>query len=136
MLALRAFEHFILSVIGISGKMSHIGNIHHPRHIVAKIVQRSYQHILHNIGTKVADMSKMINRRTAGIHFHFPRFVCYKLILASGQRIIQFHFYFLRFPSRKVFFRVNLSYAAVCTAPERRDRVYAPDQDQFFYYWF
>ena len=73
-LTLRSCQHLILAGIRITGQMTHICNIHTTLHIIACISQILLQYVLHHITAKVANVCKMIDRRSTCIHFHLPLF--------------------------------------------------------------
>ena len=75
MLPFRAFQHFVLSGVPVACEMADVGHIHHARDIITDVTQKFFQHILHDIGSEVADMGKMIHGGTAGIHLHLAGFV-------------------------------------------------------------
>ena len=77
-------QHLILAGVGIAGQMSHIGNVHHPVHGVALIAEEFFQHILHDIAAQIADVRKMIHRRSAGVHFHMTGGMGHKRCLLMG----------------------------------------------------
>ena len=79
-LALGACNHLVLSGIPIAGKVSDVCNIHNAQHIVSYIAQELFQHIFHDIGAQIADMRKMIDCRTTGIHFDLARLMCAEFI--------------------------------------------------------
>ena len=87
-LPLSALEHFVLAGVGIGGKMAHVGDIHHTLDVIAQIPEIFLQHILHNIAPEVANVSEMIDRRAAGVHFDFSGLVGNQLLLGSSKRII------------------------------------------------
>ena len=67
---LCALEHLIFTGIRIGCQMSHIGDIHNPQDIISLIAQGLLQHILHDIGAQIANVSKMVHSRSTGVHLH------------------------------------------------------------------
>jgi hypothetical protein len=70
MLALCALEHFIIAGITVACEVSDIGDVHDALYIKTCEAEILFKNILHDIASEVADMSKMIHGRTAGIHTH------------------------------------------------------------------
>ena len=71
--------------------MADIGDIHDTVDVVAFIAECLFQDILHNITAQVSDVRKMINGRSAGVHFYTARCVCQKFSFFMGCRIIKIH---------------------------------------------
>ena len=88
MLPLCALQHLILTGIGVAGKVPHIGDIHNPLHPVAAVPQVFFQHVLHDVGTQIADMGKVIHRGAAGIHLHQTGVVGHKFLFFVAQAVI------------------------------------------------
>jgi hypothetical protein len=70
---LRGFDHFVFALVIISGQVAHIGDIHHMGHFEAEPAQNPDQHIVGHIGSKIPDMSVVINRGTASVKARLPR---------------------------------------------------------------
>ena len=92
MLPLGALEHLILALVGIGGQVAHVGNVHDPLHVIANVAQVLLQHVLHDVGTQVADMGKVVDSRAAGVHLHDVRMVGNKFFFGAGSGIVKFHF--------------------------------------------
>ena len=88
MLTLCALKHLILTCIAIAGKMANVGDVHNSGNLVTDVSKIFLKHVLHSIGTKVADVCKMIYGRTAGIHCYLALFSGNKLIFSSCSRIV------------------------------------------------
>ena len=86
-----AFEHFILTGIRIGSQMAHVRDVHHPFHRITSIAQILLQHILHEIGPKIANVGKVVYRRAAGIHLDLPRTVGNKFFFLMAEGIVQIH---------------------------------------------
>ncbi len=71
--------------------MAHVGDVHHPQHVVAAVAQIFFQHILHDIGAQVADMGEMIDRGAAGIKLHLARLVGIEFLFFMGEGIVKLH---------------------------------------------
>ena len=71
--------------------MADIGDIHDTVDVVAFIAECLFQDILHNITAQVSDVRKMINGRSAGVHFYTARCVCQEFSFFMGCRIIKIH---------------------------------------------
>ena len=88
MFSLGACQHLILSGIPVTGQMPHVCNIHNPLHIISCKTKIFFQNIFHNITSQVADMGKMIHRRSTGIHSHLSRFIRHKFFHFFGKGIV------------------------------------------------
>ena len=93
-LALGALKHLVLTGIGVGREVSDIRDVHHAFDRIAEIAQALFQHVLHDIAAQVADVRKVIDRRSAGVHFHKGRIVGNKQFLFVAQRIVKIHFIF------------------------------------------
>ena len=71
--------------------MADIGDVHDTVDVVAFIAECLFQDILHNITAQVSDVRKMINGRSAGVHFYTARCVCLEFSFFMGCRIIKIH---------------------------------------------
>ena len=71
--------------------MADIGDVHDTVDVVAFIAECLFQDILHNITAQVSDVRKMINGRSAGVHFYTARCVCQEFSFFMGCRIIKIH---------------------------------------------
>ena len=71
--------------------MAHVGDVHHPVHVVAQETEIFFQHVLHDVGAQVADMGKMVHGGAAGVHLHPARGVGLELLFFMGSRVIQIH---------------------------------------------
>ena len=81
-LTLCALQHLVLARVAVAGEMSDVGNVHYSRHVVTDVTEIFLKHVLHCIGTEVADVCKMINRGAAGIHRY--------LACLSGNKFLSF----------------------------------------------
>ena len=68
-----ALEHLVLPGVRVRTQVAHVGDVHHPVHIIARPAQELLQHILHDIGAQVPDVGKVVHRRAAGVHLHTTR---------------------------------------------------------------
>ena len=84
-LALCALEHFILALVGIARKVSHVRNVHNALYVISDVAQISVQNILHDVCSQIADMGKMIHGRAAGVHRHLAGCVRNKLLFFVRQ---------------------------------------------------
>ena len=62
--------NFVLAFVGIVFQMTHIGNVAHIAHLVAKVLQIAINHIERDGRTGVAQVAVTIYRRSADIHTH------------------------------------------------------------------
>ena len=91
MLPAGAFEHFVFAGIRVRGQVAHVGDIHDPLHRISQIPQGFFQHVLHNVGTEVANVGIVVHRGSAGVHFHQIGIVGDKELFFVGQGIVQIH---------------------------------------------
>ena len=90
-LTLGALEHLVLAGVRVGSQMAHVGDVHHALDVVAFVAQGLFQHILHDIGTQIANVGKMVYRRAAGVHAHILAEAGREDFLAVRQGIIQEH---------------------------------------------
>ena len=53
--------------------MAHVGDVHHPVHIIASPAEELLQHVLHDIAAQVADVGEVVHGGAAGVHLHAGR---------------------------------------------------------------
>ena len=87
-LTLGAFEHLVLTGIAVRGQVTDVGDVHCTLDIVACVGQVLFQHVLHDVGTEVADVCKVIDGRTAGVHGHLTRFMGDKFVAGVCKRVV------------------------------------------------
>ena len=80
-----ALEHLVLAGVRVRSQVTHIGDVHHPLDVVAIIAQCLFQHILHDVGTQVADVGIVVHRWAACVHFHNVGVVRNEQFLLVGQ---------------------------------------------------
>ena len=85
LLALGALEHLILARVAVGAEMAHVGDIHNAKHVKSRKAQVSVQHVLHNIRTQVANVSKVVYCGAAGVHFDLTGLIGNELVLFSGE---------------------------------------------------
>ena len=90
-LPLGPLEHLVLAGVRVPGQVAHVGDVHHPVHVVALIAQVLLQHVLHDIGAQVADVGIVVHRGPAGVHLHPARGMGAQGLLAMGGGIVQIH---------------------------------------------
>ena len=88
MLTLRALEHLILAGIRVTCQMADVRDVHGAAHIVAYVAQELFKHVLADIAAQVADMSKVVDGRAAGIHIDAVAVDRHELIDRFGLRVI------------------------------------------------
>ena len=71
--------------------MADVGNVHDTVDVVAFIAECLFKNVLHNITAQVSNVRKMINGRSAGVHFYTARCVCLEFSFFMGCRIIKIH---------------------------------------------
>ena len=49
-LPLGPLDHLVFAGVGVRAEMAHVGDVHHPVHVVAVVAQKLLQHILHDVG--------------------------------------------------------------------------------------
>ena len=87
-LALCALEHLVLTLVGVGGQVANIGYVHDALDVIAEVAQILFKNVLHDVGTEVADVGKVIDRGAAGVHLDDVGMVGDKLVLGSGSGII------------------------------------------------
>ena len=85
LLALCSLKHLILARISVAGKVSDVGNIHNAVDLITAVGEVFFKHVLHNIGAKISDVSKVINRRSAGIHADLSLLAGLEFFSCSGK---------------------------------------------------
>ena len=86
-----ALEHLVLAGVCVAGQVAHVGDVHHPVHVVPVVAQELLQHVLHDIGAQVSDVGKVVHRGAAGVHLHMAGGVGLEGLLLVGGGIIQKH---------------------------------------------
>ena len=80
--------HLIFAVVAIRHKMTYVGDIHNALNVVANVAKILFKHVLHSVGTEISYMSKVINRRSAGVDRNLARFSGNEFISFSCKRIV------------------------------------------------
>ena len=91
MLAFGALEHLVLALVGVGGQMPDVGDVHHAVDVIARKAQVLFQHVLHDVGAEVADVCKVVHRRTAGIHLHMSGRMGLEFFFLMGGRVVKIH---------------------------------------------
>ena len=86
-----ALEHLVLAGVRVAGQVAHVGDVHHPVHVIAVVAQELLQHVLHDIGAQIADVGEVVHGGAAGVHLHVAGGVGLKGLLLVGGGIIQKH---------------------------------------------
>ena len=81
--------YLVLALIGIVLKVSHIGDVAHIAHLVAKVLEVTEHEVKGDGGTGMAQMSIAINGGTAHIHAHMSGVDRGEQFLAARQRIVK-----------------------------------------------
>ena len=92
MLTLCSLEHFILTLVCVGREVSHVGNVHNARYVIACVAKIFFKNVLHNIRAQISYMSEMIDRRSAGIHTYLAFLVRNKFFSDSCCCVVYFHF--------------------------------------------
>ena len=88
LLETRFLGDFILAVIGVVLKVSHIGDVAHIAHLVAAVHEVAVEHIEGDSRARVSQVAVAIHCRTAHIHPH-PSFVDgLERLFAACERIV------------------------------------------------
>ena len=87
-LALGALDHLVLALVGVARQVADVGDIHDAVHAVARKAQILFQHVLHDVGAQVADVSKVVHGRAAGVHLHVIRRMGLEFFLFMGRGIV------------------------------------------------
>ena len=118
-LPLGPLEHLILAGVGVGGQVPYVGDVHHPRYVVAVVTQEFFQHILHDIAAQIADVGEVIDGGAAGIHRHPAGLMGDKVLLFMAGGIIQFHRFFSFALSSSIFSshssRELMAWSSFCT---------------------
>ena len=85
-LPLGALEHLVLAGVRVGGQVAHVGDVHHPVHLVARVAQVLLQHVLHDVAAQVADVGEVVHRGAAGVHLHLAGGVGHKFLFFVGKR--------------------------------------------------
>ena len=67
----------------------HVRQVHHMVQLESAKLQEATQNILKDERPIVADVRVVVDRRPAGIHAHFARFLGHELLDLAGQRVVQ-----------------------------------------------
>ena len=90
-LPLGAFEHLVLAGVRVAGQVAHVGDVHHPVHLIALVPQELLQHVLHDVGAQVADVGEVVDGGAAGVHLHPAGGVGDEGLLLVGGGIVEIH---------------------------------------------
>ena len=88
-LPLGALDHLVLAGVGVGGQVAHVGDVHHPRHVVPGVAQQLLQGVLHDVAAQVADVGEVVHRGAAGVHGHSARLVGDELLLLVAGGIVE-----------------------------------------------
>ena len=83
--------HLVLAVIPISCKVSDVGYVHDVLDSVAIFLKHLSQYVFKNIGSEIADMSVVVNGRSAAVHADLPLLYALKRFHSAAHRIIYSH---------------------------------------------
>ena len=84
-------EHFVLPGVRVGGQVAHVGDVHHPVHLIALIAQEFLQHVLGDVGAQVADVGVAVDGGAAGVHLHPAGDVGFELPSSVGGGIVKIH---------------------------------------------
>ena len=62
-----SFEHFVIAVVAVACEVSYIGDVHYMLDVIAQIGKGFVENVKENIGTEIADMRIIVNRRTTAV---------------------------------------------------------------------
>ena len=71
--------------------MADVGDVHDALDVIADIAQVLFEDVLHNIGAQIADVSKMIYRRAAGVHLNDVGMIGNEVLLFTACGVIKLH---------------------------------------------
>ena len=71
-----------------------VGKVLDKIDLIATPFKVATQHVEHAKGTRISDMNKIIYGRAASVYSDLTLFNCFKLLLASGKGVIDFHYFF------------------------------------------
>jgi hypothetical protein len=67
----------------------HIGQVHHVLELESAQPQEPPQNILKHKRSVIPDMRVVVDRRPAGVHAHFARFLWNEILDFPAQRVVQ-----------------------------------------------
>ena len=88
MLTLCAREHFILACVRVGAEMSHVSDVHHTQYVVACVAEVFFEHILHDVGAQIADVSVVVDGGTAGVHLHLALLVGNEFLSGAAEGVV------------------------------------------------
>ena len=62
-----SFEHFVVAVVAVACEVADIRDVHYMLDVVAQEFERFVEDVKENIGTEIADMRIIVNRRTTAV---------------------------------------------------------------------
>ena len=90
-LTLCALEHLILALVGVTGEMANVCDVHNAFYVIADIAQVLFEDVLHDIRAQIADMCVMIYRRAAGVHLYDVGMIGDEVLLFTACGVIKLH---------------------------------------------
>ncbi len=61
-------DDLVLTLVGVVGEVTHIGDVHDVLHLVAEVLEGASQLVFEDVGSQISDMRKVVHRGTAGVH--------------------------------------------------------------------
>ncbi len=89
--ALGTLNHLVFAGVTVTRQVADVGDVHHAVHVVTDIAEIFFQYVLHNVGTQIADVGKVIHRRAAGVHRDVLRVAGSEFLTVMRQGIIKQH---------------------------------------------
>ena len=90
-LALCALEHLVLTLVSIGGEVTDVGDVHNALDVVADKAEVLFKNILHDVGTQIAYVGKVVNGGTAGVHLYDVGMIGNEILFSAGGRVIYLH---------------------------------------------
>ena len=77
-----------LAVIAVASEVSDIRDVHYMLDVVAQEFERFVEDVKKNIGTEIADMRIIVNRRTTAVKANLSFFYRLKLLHFASHRVV------------------------------------------------
>ena len=88
--ARRGSQHFVIFAFD---HMADVGDVHHVLHVVTGQLQEPPHQITEQEATKIANVGKIVNGRSARVHFDNTVLDRFEFFLLIGQRIVEIDFH-------------------------------------------
>ncbi len=82
-----ALEHLVLALVGITGEVADVGDVHDVAHGVAEVFQGPPEEILEEVGAQVPDVGVVVHGRAAAIQADLARLDGHELLKLPPHRV-------------------------------------------------